>query len=72
MFIQKIKSSYGNDFTATMGCEWCDHTQELKTGYNDANYHERVIPEMTCGGCGKNRAGDVPQERNDNGQRHVA
>lgn len=65
MKIKEILNHHRNDFTATMECEHCGHVQKLTTGYNDAYYHDRVIPAMTCGGCGKNRAGEVPAERND-------
>lgn len=67
MKIQKVLSHYGNDFTATMECEHCESTQKLSTGYNDDYYHDRVIPAMTCKACGKNRAGEVPEVKNDSG-----
>lgn len=71
MKIAKILSSHGSDFRARMECEHCGHEQELDSGYHDSHYHERVIPAMTCGGCGKNRAGEVPAVRNDSGSVHV-
>lgn len=72
MKIADYRGIGGNDFHATMECEHCGHTQELKTGYDDTHYHNRVIPAMTCGGCGKNRSGEVPAERNDSGTLHVS
>lgn len=72
MQIQKILSQHGSDFSATMECEHCGHTQKLTSGYHDAFYHGRVIPAMTCEGCGKNRAGVVPDVANDSGNGHVA
>jgi hypothetical protein len=53
-----------------MECEHCAHTQKLDTGYDDAFYHQRVIPTMTCESCGKNRAG-VAGARNTDGHIHV-
>jgi hypothetical protein len=67
MKIQRITFQMGNDFAAIMECEHCGAAQELKTGYNDNYYHSRVIPAMTCRACGRNRAGVVPEERNDDG-----
>ena len=71
MEIKKVTFNMGNDFAAIMVCEHCESTQELNSGYNDDNYHCRVIPAMTCKSCGKNRAGEVPVVKNDNGFIHV-
>lgn len=68
MKIKDYRSIGGRDFYATMECEHCPSTQELRSGYDDAHYHNRVIPAMTCKSCGKNRAGDVPEVSNDNGR----
>lgn len=68
MKIQKITDTYGNNFRADMECEYCGNIQKLTTGYNDGYYHNNVIPAMTCTACGKNRAGVVPEQSNDNGQ----
>jgi C4-type Zn-finger protein len=62
MRIKAFLTQHRNDFTATMECEHCGHTQKLTTGYDDRNYHERVIPSMRCPSCGKNRAGDLYKE----------
>lgn len=67
MKIKEQLSCHRNDFTALMKCEHCDSTQKLTTGYHDAYYHEHVIPAMTCQSCGKNRSGETPAVRNDNG-----
>jgi len=72
MKIKAVKSQHRSDFTADMECEHCGHVQHLAYGYDDHNYHARVIPAMTCGKCGKNRAGDIPAVKNDNGTVHVA
>ena len=72
MKIDHIISELGNDFMALMQCEYCGHTQKLSSGYHDNFYHTRVIPAMTCQKCGKNRAGEVPETKNDHGTAHVA
>ncbi len=57
MRIDKITYRAGRDFRATLVCEHCDNKQELTTGYDDANYHDNVLPAITCTKCGKNRDG---------------
>lgn len=52
MRIQKITQSHRRDFTAIYECQLCGHTQK-GSGYDDAYFHENVIPAMTCGECGK-------------------
>lgn len=46
------------DFAAIMECEHCGATEELKSGYDDAYYHNEVIPAMKCSKCGKTAAKD--------------
>lgn len=58
MRIKKITSQHRNDYTAVMECEHCGHEQVDKYGYDDANYHENVIPLQACGKCNKMRNGD--------------
>ena len=58
MKIKKILSQHRRDFTADLECEHCDHVQKLKTGYDDANYHNNVIPAMKCEACGKSAPED--------------
>lgn len=67
MKIKTITRQHRNDFCAVMECEHCGHEQELTTGYDDAYYHMHVIPAMTCAGCKKNRAGEIPAQANDSG-----
>ncbi len=67
MKIKEITSEHNNDFAAIMECEHCGATQKLTSGYHDNFYHTRVIPSITCMGCGKNREGVLPQIKNDNG-----
>lgn len=71
MKIKTLTFEMGNDFSADMECEHCGVTQKLSSGYNDSFYHQRVIPSMTCKTCGKNRAGIVPESKNDNVGTHV-
>lgn len=54
MKIKEITWQHRNDFHATMECEHCGHAQDNKSGYNDYNYHRRVIPDIRCKSCGKN------------------
>lgn len=53
MKIKEITSQSRRDFTAILICEHCDHEEKLTTGYDDANYHENVIPKMKCKECDK-------------------
>jgi len=52
MKIKTIKSQSRRDFTATYECEHCGKTSE-GSGYDDANFHENVMPNMECKSCGK-------------------
>lgn len=55
MKIIEYLSQHRNDFTATIECEHCSHTRKLITGYNDDNYHYKVMPAIKCEQCGKSR-----------------
>lgn len=59
MKIKQITSQFRSDFSATMECEHCRHTEHITNGYHDDFFHERVIPAMRCAACGKNRAGEM-------------
>lgn len=52
MQIKTIVSQSRRDFTAIYECESCGHTKR-DYGYDDANFHENVIPAMKCDECGK-------------------
>ena len=52
MIIKQVLSQYRRDFIAIMECEFCGHTKNVK-GYDDANYHQNVIPNMKCTECAK-------------------
>lgn len=52
MHIKKIISQHRRDFKAEFECEHCGHI-ETNWGYDDANFHHNVIPNMKCKKCGK-------------------
>jgi len=52
MRIQTIENRSRRDFTAIYVCEHCGVTKRGH-GYDDANFHENVIPNMVCGSCGQ-------------------
>lgn len=51
MRIQTRTSQHRRDFTAIYACESCGATVKGK-GYDDAYFHDNVIPEMVCKSCG--------------------
>jgi primosomal protein N' len=57
MKIIKYLSTHRNDFSAMLECEHCGHMGKLTSGYDDWNYHNRVIPSIVCAWCGLNRNG---------------
>lgn len=52
MKIKQILSQSRRDFQAIYVCEGCGHECE-SYGYDDENFHRRVIPMMLCENCGK-------------------
>lgn len=46
-------SQYRRDFNGILKCQNCNHKQELKGGYDDAYYHQKVIPAIKCKKCDK-------------------
>ena len=52
MRIKKITSQHRRDFQAIYECEHCG-AEHQSYGYDDANFHQRVIPAMKCEKCGK-------------------
>ena len=56
MKIKQITSQSRRDFTAIYICEHCG-SEKKSYGYDDANFHQNVIPKMKCEKCGKT-AGD--------------
>ena len=57
MRIKKILNRNRRDFTALYECEHCGHEHE-SYGYDDAYFHQTVIPEMECKECGKTAGED--------------
>ena len=53
MYIEGIKSQLRRDFWADYKCEHCGHLEKNKSGYDDAYFHQNVIPKMKCKECGK-------------------
>lgn len=52
MHIRRILYQHRRDFRAEYECEHCGLVVE-SNGYDDANFHENVIPSMICSKCGK-------------------
>ena len=50
MKIQQITSQHRRDFQAIYVCEHCGATKN-GSGYDDANFHNNVIPNMKCSVC---------------------
>ena len=57
MRIKKIESQHRRDFYAVYECEHCGATVR-GSGYDDANFHQNVIPNMICKQCGKKASED--------------
>lgn len=57
MKIERFIYQHRRDFKAIFKCEHCGHEEE-KSGYDDANFHNNVIPSMKCGNCGKTAGED--------------
>ena len=55
MKIREITSQHRRDFSAVYECEHCGHTHK-SYGYDDANFHNNVIPAMRCPSCDKTAA----------------
>lgn len=52
MKVKEIISQHRRDFRAIYVCEHCGAEIE-KGGYDDANFHQNVIPKMKCATCGR-------------------
>jgi len=57
MNIKRITNQHRRDFDAILQCEHCNHEQKLEGGYDDAYYHQNVLPNIKCKKCNKT-AGD--------------
>jgi len=45
------------DYEALCECEHCGNKQYMR-GYNDANFHNNVVPKVRCHKCNKDRNGE--------------
>ena len=54
MRIKQMINQHRRDFTALYECESCGHTKK-RSGYDDRNFHDNVIPSIQCDNCGKSR-----------------
>lgn len=52
MKIKRITWQNRRDFSAIYECEHCGSEQK-GGGYDDANFHQNVIPKLKCDKCGK-------------------
>lgn len=57
MKIKKILYQNRRDFQALYECEHCGYEKE-GSGYDDAFFHNNVIPDMKCPKCGKKAGKD--------------
>lgn len=57
MRIKKFTGFSRRDFYAIFECEHCGHEHE-RSGYDDAHFHDNVIPRLKCPKCGKTAAED--------------
>ena len=55
--IKRILSQHRRDFYAIYECEHCGYEYE-DSGYDDAYFHNTVIPEKICPKCGKSAGSD--------------
>jgi hypothetical protein len=53
MLVTKKYNVYARDFDAELTCDFCDHKQEYKSGYDDAYWWQSVCPTIKCKACGK-------------------
>lgn len=67
MKLIEITWQHRNDFKGILECEHCSATQDLKTGYDDDNYHRNVIPAIKCVACGKRRTEETLSKISDPG-----
>lgn len=55
MKLIKITDQIRRDFSGIFECENCGEKETKTSCYDDRNYHDNVIPKMTCKNCGKSR-----------------
>ena len=52
MFIKEKLNQHRRDFKAIYKCEHCE-AEVTMCGYDDAYFHNSVIPNMKCESCGE-------------------
>lgn len=67
MKLIEVVSQHRFDFTGVVQCEFCQGTQSLEHGYDDANFHNNVIPAIKCVKCDKRSVDVVPDGISDPG-----
>ena len=53
MRIKKVNRRKRRNFWADYECEYCGYVIPDLYGYDDNNYHLKVIPKLICPGCGR-------------------
>lgn len=53
MKIKQIVSQYRRDIIVILECEHCEDVTPEESGYDDAYYHNTVIPSKICTQCGE-------------------
>lgn len=53
MIIKKKIRQHRRDFWAIYKCEHCGYETDEEAGYDDANFHQNVIPNRKCPECGE-------------------
>lgn len=61
MRIKTILSQHRRDFYAVYECDHCGHETGKQPGYDDANFHQNVIPSMKCPKCGQTAKASTPK-----------
>jgi hypothetical protein len=64
MKLKNITSQSRRDFWGTYQCEFCEHTEEKVSGYDDDYFHSNVTPQMKCKKCGEStlsKGGDIQE-----------
>lgn len=52
MKIKRMLNQHRRDFNAIYVCEGCGYEEE-RSGYDDRNFHDNVIPNIKCKQCEK-------------------
>ncbi len=65
MKITKMYDQHRRDFWFDAECEHCGHVVKNQGGYDDANFHQNVMPKRECPECGRTSAvvGERPEPR---------